>query len=52
LQPIGATGFTCFSGLPPTLGSALWANAVAEKQIEMRMSVLHHLPFAFGSRAE
>ncbi len=21
LQPIGATGFTCFSGLPPTLGA-------------------------------
>jgi heme-degrading monooxygenase HmoA len=23
LQPIGAGGFTCFSGLPPTLGAAV-----------------------------
>jgi hypothetical protein len=36
LQPIGSFGFTWKSGLLPTLGCSLWANAVAEKQMATR----------------
>src|SRR6266404_5601788 len=32
LQPIGADGFTCFTGLLP-LGAAVWAKADAENPI-------------------
>src|SRR5260370_6769504 len=38
LQPIGSFGFTCTSGLLPTLGGASSANAYAEKQIATKMS--------------
>jgi hypothetical protein len=38
LQPIGSFGFTWASGLLPTLGGALWANAVSENPIAARTS--------------
>src|SRR5260370_41911089 len=38
LHPDEPFGFTCTNGLLPTLGGALWANAVAEKPIAARTS--------------
>jgi hypothetical protein len=49
LHPIGPFGFTCTSGLLPTFGGALCANAEAEKQTVARTSNMRmvHFPFAF-----
>jgi hypothetical protein len=35
---MGADGFNCFSGLPPALGAAVWANAAAEKMAAARIN--------------
>ena len=45
---MGSFGFTWTNGLLPTLGGALWANAVAGKQMVTRMSSdrIVNLPFA------
>jgi hypothetical protein len=50
LHPIGPFGFTCTSGLLPTFGGALCANAEAEKQTVARTSNMRmvHFPLAFS----
>jgi hypothetical protein len=48
LHPGEPFGFICTNGLLPTLGGAVWANAVAEKPIAARTSktLIVNFPFA------
>jgi hypothetical protein len=54
LQPIGSFGFPWVSGLLPTLGGALWANAVAEKPIAARTCkiLIVNFPFALSPKLD
>ena len=51
LQPVGASGFVCFSGLPPAFDAAVWATAGDE--MPMTVATISKVliiisPFAFS----